>query len=76
MKFNLSYSDRTKVGVLHDKYIGNGYDVAELFGCEFKMNWDLNDLIKSIERDIVDSMDDDTLFEKYCGGNEVEEVVE
>ena len=67
MKFNLSIGEQTKVGVLHKKYVRDGYDVAEMFHYEFKMNWDLDDLIKEIEKDIIDSMDDDSLFEKYCG---------
>jgi len=67
MKFARDSEFDKKVGALHDRSLekGDGYDMYEFFGCEFIKKWDLATVIKEIEKDIADCVDEDALEEKY-----------
>lgn len=65
MKLVITEAMRTQIGILHDKFVEDGYDLSEWFECEFKEEWDFDDLLRSVTKDCEDGMEDKSLDKKY-----------
>ena len=65
MKIVITESMRSKIGILHDKFVEDGYDLAEWFEAEFKEDWDFDDLIRAVGKDCEEGWCQESLDEKY-----------
>lgn len=68
MKLVITEAMRNQIGILHDKFVEDDYDIADWFGYEFKEEWsscEFADLIRSIHKDCEDGVEEEHLIEKY-----------